>query len=285
MHYHQKHDAVVFDIEYRRKRGWQKKFLITSDEHIDNKKTQNKRLLRLLDEAERQEAKWISNGDLFDCMGGKYDKRSNKADILPELQVGNYFDALNDFGASLLSKHAKNCAVMTYGNHELSVLQRHETDILKRFVYTMNREHGGKIILQDYASWIRFQFFTEKDENKANYRSFNCYKTHGTGGNAPVTKGVIQSARRQDMVLADIYLSGHIHTEWIVSRPQWYLSNEGMTKIREPLHIQVGTMKDSTKGTWENMKGFAPPSLGGVWLTFYFCPDDLTIKVKAERAV
>ena len=35
-------------------------------------------------------------------MGGKWDKRSNKSDILPELNHGNYFDKVVNYGADIL---------------------------------------------------------------------------------------------------------------------------------------------------------------------------------------
>lgn len=270
MDWYEKNDCLIIKVPIKRNKNWSQTFLLTSDIHIDSKKCQTLKLKQHLEEMKERDAYLIDNGDIFDCMGGKYDKRSNKADILTKLQGANYFDLLNDHAVDILGPHADRIIMLADGNHELSVTQRHEIDLIQRLQNTLNRDHGGNIIRQGYAGWIKFEF----DEGGNSGKGLIMYRTHGNGGNAPVTKGVIQSARRQDMIDADVYISGHIHTNYTVPRPMWYITRDGVMKIKEKFHHQLGTYKDSSKSTWETMKGFAPPSLGGTWITFRCRTDD-----------
>lgn len=269
-------DCVKVDISMHRRVTDEARILIISDVHLDNKNCDRQMLKRHLDKALEIGAPIIDNGDLFDCMGGKYDKRSHKGDVLPQLQVSNYFDALTKYAHDFLKPYAKNFILLAEGNHENSIQARHEINLTTMLIDKLNPD----IIYQKYAGWI---IFTLRDPGKGNYQQdFQMFRTHGTGGNAPVTKGTIQSARRQDQVLADLYISGHIHTEFTMPRPQWYLTKDGNVKIRTPLHQQIGTYKDSTTGTWEQMKGFAPPSMGGCWLVFKYSNVEQRYKARFE---
>lgn len=255
-------DAIVIKTELVRRKDWEQWFYIQSDVHCDNKKYQKNLHKKHLDLAIERNAIIIDNGDYFDCMGGKYDGRSNKADILPELQTDKYFDSLVKYGVNILEPYKNNIAIMGDGNHELSVKDRHEIDLTERLI---DRLENPNILRQKYAGFIVLRFV----EGNRCYNTI-IYRTHGNGGNAPVTKGVIQSARRQDMIEADIYISGHIHTEYNLARPKWCLDNNYNVQIKNPVHQQIGTYKDSTFSTWEDMKGFAPPSLGGKFLKFWY---------------
>lgn len=283
-----KNDCLMIYIPYVPKNGWNQEFLLTSDIHIDSKKCNRNLLKKHLSQLESRNAFWIDNGDMYDMMGGKYDKRSTKADILPELNTSKYFDSCNDFAINTIGQQAANRMIcMADGNHELSVVQRHEFNPLDRLAEHFNA-NGANIIRQGYVGWIRFYFYkpikkTQKDNLVSATKSFTMYRTHGTGGNAPVTKGIIQSARRQDMVSADMYISGHIHTNATVPRPMWRLNQKGVVEMVEPIHHFIGTYKDSTWSTWENMKGFAPPSIGGSWMKFHY--ESGQIHVAFERAV
>lgn len=269
-------DCTVITIPFSRRKDWEAQGLIISDVHCDNKGFQKNKFKRDMDAALEKGAFIIDNGDFFDCMGGKWDKRSNKADVLPEFQTGNYFDSILKYGIELLNPYKENIVIMSDGNHEISVRERHETDLTERLIQGL----GGSIIHQKYTGWIVFRFLEESAKSTPTSSTLTMYRTHGSGGNAPVTKGVIQSARRQDHIDADLYVSGHIHTEYSLPRPKWYLDRNGNVKIKTPLHQQIGTYKDSTMKTWEDMKGFSPPSLGGCWIVFNY--DSETERVVAR---
>jgi hypothetical protein len=269
----QKNDAVVIRCNGV-KSGWEQWFLLHSDVHFDNKKCDRALLEKHHKEAKEKKAGIIDFGDFFDVMGGKYDPRSTKADIRQEYCQGSYFDAVVDDAASYLSKYQEGIILIAEGNHEISIQNRQEINLTKRLIEKVNPQ----IVHGKYTGWLRFQF-----ENAAGggRTSKTLYYSHGSGGNAPVTRGVIQSARRQDFIDADILVSGHIHTEYLLSRPKVKLNEQGNEVIYEQQHLQLGTYKNSFKGSWENMKGFPPPSMGGAWLRFYY---DKGVQLEITRA-
>lgn len=271
-----KNDAFIIrrDVD---KVGLISSYLMISDVHIDSKKCDRGLLVQHLTEAKEAGAKVLIFGDLFDCMGGKYDKRSNKADLRPEYQVANYFDAIVEDAAKILAPFADNILMIADGNHELSVMQRHEIDLNARLIQALNPKiHKGK-----YSGYIKFAFSVNGEGKR---RSYNMYYNHGSGGNSPVTRGTISANRRQESREADIYVSGHNHNGWEMTRPIITLNQECNIVVKEPTHVNLGTYKnDILDGGYADMKEFAPPVLGGYWLDFEFKRSDYRFSVRRAK--
>lgn len=246
-----------------------KDILMISDVHFDSKKCNRFALKKLLDEALDREAGIMIFGDLLDVMGAKYDPRSGKSDIRPEYNEGNYFSAVVDDLVKFFKPYANNLLFVSEGNHEYSVKQRHEFDLLKIFEYKMRMEAGWNGLLGSYEGWILFRSsFANRTPGPV-----KCYYTHGSGGNAPVTRGVINTNRRQVNIQADLFVSGHIHTQWAVPVPQRSITAYGTEKVSDVLHLQLGCFKEAHKGTWEAMKGFGAANIGGYWVRFFWNKD------------
>ena len=105
------------------------------------------------------------------------------------------------------------------GNHEEAALKHSHYDITLGVITLLNMErdknlqpihHGG------YKSFIRWRF--EHGENSRT-RTVTALHFHGTGGGAPVTKGMIDINRLRCDYEADIFWIGHKHTE-ITDKPQ-----------------------------------------------------------------
>ena len=234
-------------------------FLLLSDVHYDSKNCERKLLKRLLDEAKEKNAQILIFGDFFDAMGGKLDPRTSKEDIRPEYNLGGYFDQIVTDAVKFLQPYKDNIILISDGNHELSVKKHQEIDLIERLITLLN----SKIIHGKYSGFIRVyeKYGTTKRSNLIWY-------THGSGGNAPVTKGVIKTNRRQDQIQADIFISGHIHTEFDVPRTQVRLNHMNNVEIKKVRHYQLGTFLNSIDQVFASMKEFAAPNLGGRWLTF-----------------
>lgn len=254
-----KNDAVVIRDSFYS--GWEKWVLLMSDEHFDSKKCDRRLLKKHHDEAKQKEAIILKFGDTFDCMGGKWDKRSNKSDIRPEYQKANYFDCIKEDAIKFYGNYSDNIKFISQGNHEISVLDRHEIDLTKSLCDGIGCMSGK------YSGFVKF-YFTTKTGSNAN--KIAMYYTHGSGGGSPVTKGVIKNNRRQHTIDADLYVSGHIHTGTIQPRPRVYLNSQCNIEIKEPEHIILGTYKNEfMTGGWADTKEFDPAVLGGVWIRFY----------------
>ena len=82
---------------------------------------------------------------------------------------------------------------MGKGNHETSILEKHETDLTQRLAAVLNDREKADIHVLGYTGWIWFQF-TYYDTCRD--RSVLWY-THGYGGGGPVTEDMIQSNRQR----------------------------------------------------------------------------------------
>jgi len=260
INFEKKNDAFTVRMNY--KANWEQWFLLMSDEHYDSKHCDRKLLTKHHDEALERDAYIFKFGDIFDCMGGKFDKRSNKADLRPEYQTSKYFDTIIEDAANFYGKYAQNILLIADGNHELSIQSHHEISLLDSLCDKIGVSRGK------YSGFIRFMF---ESEAKANRSSKTLYFTHGSGGNSPVTRGAIKTNRRQHDIDADFYVSGHIHTSMEISRPRVTLNEQCNLILTEPEHVLLGTYKnDFMTGGWADMKEFSAPNLGGYWLRFYY---------------
>lgn len=243
-----------------------------SDIHFDSTKCDRKALAGVLDEAVRRGAKIMFLGDWLDAMQGKWDPRGGKSDIRPEYNVHNYFEAIIEDSFKFLKKYAEHIILISKGNHETAITKRHEIDPLSMLVYKLKTECKSPVLLGEYEGWIRVML-----RRGSTAYSKVIFYTHGTGGSAPVTRGVIQTNRRQVSIEADIFLSGHIHTQWAMPVPRRRLNQHGIEELQDVLHLQLGTFKESHKNRsgYEAHKGFGPPSIGGYYIHFQERRDSL----------
>tara|TARA_R110000772_G_scaffold63416_1_gene142015 strand:+ start:862 stop:1716 length:855 start_codon:yes stop_codon:yes gene_type:complete len=261
-----------------------REFLLISDIHFDSKKCNRKALKSMLDEAAERGASVMIFGDLLDIMGAKYDPRSGKSDIRPEYNTDNYFLAVVDDLCKFLGPYAKNILFISKGNHEGSVKRRHEFDLLQIMAYKLKMEYKWSGLLGPYEGWVMFDAQIKREEKTLrSYGSATAYYTHGAGGNAPVSRGVIQTNRRQVQINADIFISGHIHTQWAVPIPQRSINTSGIEEVKDVLHLQLGCFKEAHRGEWEAQKGFGPANIGGYWLKFAIV--DKKLRYVEERTI
>lgn len=263
--------------------GWQQPFLLLSDAHWDNPLCDRDLLKRHLEEAKSIGAGIISIGDWYCAMQGKYDPRADKRSLRPEHQVANYLDALVDTSTDYLSPYRDNLIALTEGNHETGIAGRHETNILQRLASNLGCQAMG------YTGFIIFRF---EAHSKGQRSSRILYFDHGSGGDAPVTRGMIGATRRSVYTPdAHIVASGHIHQSWegVISRQR--CSDMGRPYVDDQIHIQLGTYKQEfTLGTnWHHITGKPPKPLGGAWVTFVASrptgANYPVIKIRVERAI
>ena len=241
------------------------KFLLLSDLHFDHPKCRRDLLTQHLDQAINEGAKMLINGDFFCIMQGKYDKRASKQDIRPEHIGHNYFDLVVNEAVEWWAKYAHHLLFVGYGNHETSVIKRHEIDLTERFVSTLNYKTGANVLNGGYAGWIVFDVY----RNANTYKKFYIKYHHGHGGGGVVTKGVIQHQRMGAQVDgADVLWMGHVHELYhhvnikeSISRKQPYKNTQ---KIQHD--IRTSTYKDEFEDGafgWHIERGAYGKPIGG----------------------
>ena len=250
--------------------GWERWFLLSSDRHHDNAHTDHGMERRHLQEALEKQAGIVDAGDLHCAMQGKFDPRQDRSALREEYQGGDYLDALVRESAKFYQPYAKNWIVIGRGNHEQSILRRHETDLTERTAQAIKMlEPESPVVAGGYGGWVIFRVTRGKNTHIVRLKYF-----HGAGGGGPVTRGVIQTNRMAVYLPdADIILTGHTHDTWLVPIARERCTARGRLAHDEQVHIRAGTYKDEYQDGYsgwhvETMK--PPKPMGAWWLRFYF---------------
>ena len=232
--------------------------------------------LRHLEQAKERGAPIMSAGDFFCAMQGKWDRRSSKADLRPEHRCDNYLDALVTTAADFFAPYANQFVTIAVGNHEQSIVDHHETNLIERLIATLHERTGSTIYCGGFSGWIIFQF---KDASMRAGRSDRnrivLHYDHGYGGGGPVTADMIQYARRAVYLPdADILVSGHTHDAWSRDVSRLRLSPKGVVRQEIQTHLKIPSYKDDYGegfGGWTTTKkGLPPKPLGAYWLRFFW---------------
>lgn len=242
--------------------------LLISDVHWDNPHCNRELLKRHLEEAKEHEAPVFCFGDFFCAMQGKYDRRSNKDDIRPEHQHGDYLDRLVQTATEWLTPYKDIIALISPGNHETSILERHETCLLTSLTSAL-RQRGGVTRLGGYSGWLRFQLRRTAPNSTDASSSLRMHYLHGFGGGGPITRGLIDWSRTVMQANADVYCQGHIHYRNIDEVPCVHLTQTNELETRPRKFVRCGTYKDDYgdgHGGWHVEKGRGPRPLGGWWM-------------------
>lgn len=265
---------VTFDGEL------EQDFLLTADRHWDNPHSDHALQIKHLNQAAKLGAGVLDFGDFFCAMQGKYDPRASKDCLRHEHRVDDYFDALVDTAVEFFTPYKNLFIKIAAGNHETAVKKRHEIDLTKRLVKGL----GGVVQIGDYTGWVQFRFI-DGSSNKLDI--VNLWYTHGYGGGGPVTKGVIQTARRAAYNPdANIIVTGHIHEDWDLTVIRQRLMPDYTIKLEPQLHIQVPTYKDEFKTSgWAIERGSPPKPVGARWLRFRKSRGDAVVTYDAGKAV
>lgn len=260
----------VFFVKHRLKSSQEKDsfwVLLSFDRHHDNPKSNNAMELRHLKQAKERNAIIVDGGDLFCAMQGKYDPRGTKKDLKPEHAKGDYLDALVKTAAQFYEPYAKNFAILATGNHETNIAKRHETNLTERLAEKLNEKTGSNIKVGGMSGWVKFQITYH-----SSVMTKNLWYHHGYGGDAPVTKGTIQT-NRQAVYLPDAHIvaTGHTHNEWQFPIQRIRLTNKGTVYHDEQLHLKVPSYKEEYQdgfGGWHVERGAPPKPIGALWLRF-----------------
>lgn len=196
---------------------------LMSDLHIGARNCEQARIKRDLERARENGDRININGDVFDAIIPS-DRKRFRQTALDEFLLGrdDILDAAVEMAVSeeYLGPYAKLIDSISIGNHELVVEKIHATDLIARLVRRLNRM-GGEV---EYAGTIGYVQYLFRLHGKG--RAFDIFHYHGRGGDAPITKGMIDFSRLATWVDADVLWIGHKHNK---------LANTDPMRIRCPL--------------------------------------------------
>lgn len=258
--------VMVANLALKR-RADEQLFLLRSDAHHDAVACDRDLEMKHLLEAKKRGAYILDIGDLFDCMQGRYDKRSDRSALREEYQHGQYLNRLVDVAAERYAPFADRWLLMSRGNHETAIAKHNDFDLTEQ-LYARLKPSAPHLQLGTYAGFVRLRM----RRGGASCATVTIAYHHGFGGSAPVTRGVIQSNRMAiSYPDADIVWSGHTHTEFYLSLARQRVNHRDEVVRSEQVHIKSpGYKEDTIKGEgWAVEKGFMPGSLGAWWLRIW----------------
>lgn len=259
--------SVYFDV----KAGWEQWLMLRSDAHHDSLHCNRDLEKRQLDKARDRNALILDGGDLNDAMQGRFDPRRTYKDIRPEYLVNDcYYDNVSLDNYQFYKPYADLWLMFARGNHEMSVIKNAQTDLTDRLVFKLNQEAGANCYACGYGGWIRFMF----NESGRPTGSLAMKYFHGAGGEAPVTRGVIQT-NRQAVYLPDASFvwNGHNHSDYVLNIKRERLNGKGIQGTDCQTYIRTPGYKDDYKdgsGGWEVERGGVPKPQGCAWIRLYW---------------
>lgn len=236
--------------------------LLISDVHLDSVHCDRVKLKEHLDLALERNALVFIFGDLLDLMQGKYDPRSNKADLNPKYNSSRYIDEVINDVVDFLMPYKSIMAFYSPGNHETSVEKRIEYGIVDKICDKLEMMQGN------YSGYIYCRFYAYLEDSYKVPLIISYH--HGYGGGGPVTKDVIQTARKAVYQPdANIVISGHTHDRWIVPITRNRIGRYGES-IDQQWHIKTGTYQNAPTNFngYAIEKGLAPKTGAGIWLKY-----------------
>lgn len=211
--------------------------------------------------AVEQDAYILLNGDTFCLMQGKYDRRGNKSDILPEHNGANYFDLIIRDAVEFFSPYASRIVMIGYGNHETSILKMHEFDVLMHFVTALNYKNNTNIQLGGYGGYLVINPLI--GNHGAGIVKMRYH--HGHGGGGVITKGVIQDSRLQMFLDAEVIWQGHVHELYHHINKREVLTDKYEVKLINQHIVRTATYKEEHNAGYMGYhveKGRLPKPLG-----------------------
>lgn len=249
--------AFRLTFDSKGKIRFKSKVLVISDVHWDSLKCDREELKRVLDNCKRQSTPVFIIGDLFDCMGGKYDKRRSQKCIREEHKTDTYFDTIIDDAVKWFMPYKDIIALVTDGNHEDSIITNNETDLIGRFVKCLNLA-GSTAQRGGYWGYVAIR----QQCNKSNHSTKTLYFHHGFGGGGESSRGINQNMQTSRIAFADIYVSGHIHRRNMDDNIISCLDRNGNVIYKHQLFLRTSTFKQDLGG-WASRMGMGPRPIGG----------------------
>lgn len=249
-------------------------FLLISDLHYDSPSCDVDLLKKHLDQAIASNAIILVFGDVFDVMGTYNDPRSKPQSISSTYlsKDFSYLDMVIEDAVEFFKPYARNIALISTGNHETKIQEKHDTDPIRRLVKGLEPENPS-IQHGNYTGFVELVERTSTGSSGfSNLTTVHFH--HGFGGSAHRSLGVLNvQLECMRYPSADLLVRGHIHRKWHIPDTVQIVPDKAGKLQKKPVdYVQLGAYKD---GYEEGQGGFAieknlPPSkLGGYWLNYY----------------
>jgi hypothetical protein len=201
-------DAHTIRVDYSKQRTHY--LALFSDVHLEDDDCDRAAFKRDREEARRLGARMLFNGDLASLILPSDAKRFTSG------KHSRQYDAIIDLTARDIAEELKEDAdlidVIGEGNHETAVLKYHHADLILQVIGKLSQYRSKSLPPIHHGGYKGFTRYLFHHGDNCRVRSYVVYRFHGTGGGAPVTKGMIDINRIRATYRADLYWIGHKHT-------------------------------------------------------------------------
>lgn len=200
--------ATIFDID-RTGRDWFG-FGLFTDMHTDAKDCARKKLRADIERCISENRRLLFGGDVVEFIFKSDRKRYSSANSM--FQSDGSMSQAVMFNYEFYKPYADYIDIICVGNHETSALKYNNFDPTQHLVWELNKVRSDKlrpIQIGGYKGYIRLKF---RCGDNGGVRDYTIMYYHGRGGDAPITKGMIDFSRLYMNYLADCYWTGHKHT-------------------------------------------------------------------------
>jgi hypothetical protein len=219
-------------------------------------------LTKHLKEAERRNALVFINGDWFDLMQGKWDPRGGYSGLRQEYKHSDYLDRVIQDSADYLSKFDLQY-IFALGNHETNIIKRMHTNPISAMCLLL-RSQGKECVEMGYDGYILYNMSDTHTAEMRVDKTFVQYFHHGSGGNAPRSKGILSAdIDQKDSPDADLITKGHDHNKWSFPSVVERVNKFGTITNQTVWHLRTGSYQALPEYGWAKEKKFGHPSLGG----------------------
>jgi len=228
-------DLATFNFDYTEQKLHT--FGLLSDIHLDSPGHDKQRFEADMDALASKGARVFMNGDIFDAImptdRKRYSRSGDKAK--GDAQINERVD----YAVARLKRWADHIDYLGFGNHEASVVKYNNTDILAFLARELNHYRSPSLPPIQRSGYVGFINLCFSRSGSA-VRRFVIYRSHGLGGNSPVTLGTISLNRLYTTYVADLYWLGHSHTD-IIDKSGWNMGVSPKGKIVRKRRIGVIT--------------------------------------------
>lgn len=215
---------MIRDVCYTK--GWYGLALF-SDMHIGATDIDEKRLRDDLKTACDEGRRILINGDLTESIFPSDRKR-----YTPSRAMSSRDDVINEimyYTVELLTPYVDYIDLIGTGNHDDAPIKYSGFDIVGAVCTLLNtkRSEGlGNIHRAGYWGYARYSIGDNLPSRRTHLSCFDIYHHHGSGGNSPVTKGMIDFNRVVYSHNADLYWLAHKHVGTIDP----YIMRDGISR-------------------------------------------------------
>lgn len=268
---------IITDVNVKVELPYSITLLCSSDTHVGHRDVDYDLINRELGLCDRVNI----NGDIFDAITNGDRKRYRLS--VPHGRIlmarERQLDEAIDWAYEIYEPHSTKIDMIGVGNHDDSTVKYNHFDIVLELVKRLNKankEKGSKhkIAYGGYTGFVKYNFYVGRSTPVG---SFAIQYHHGSGGSAPVTKGMIDLNRCKVWIQnVDVFWKGHKHNKFMdfdeVMYPDGHFEPRvslftGSYMNSYVTQSQSSVMKEGRKANFATDNLMAPQGKGGAFIT------------------